>query len=122
MVHSNVERFLALGADASPAELGPLLAPDVRWHEAGNPEVIVGRDAVVARMAGLSDAQPDITFDCVLADDENLVFAGRARFRRGEDEVSYRFVEHHTLVDGVVTERRAYMDAVPPDVAAFFGA
>lgn len=75
----------------------------------------------MARMAAVWDSMADVTFDCVLGDDENLLLAGQAQLRRGDGEVSYRFMEHYTMVHGLVAERRSYMDAVPPDVAAFFG-
>ena len=59
-------------------------------------------------------------FSAIFGDDDHLVVAGRAHFRRGEQSLDYRFVEVHTLLDGKVTERRAFMDAVPEDVATFF--
>jgi len=122
MVHPNVENYQrVLSSDLDPGEAAQLLAEDVRWYEAGNPEPIVGRDAVLARMSSFpGDAPPEIQVDAIFGDDDHLVVAGRAHFRRGEQTLDYRFVEVHTLLDGKVTERRAFMDAVPDDVATFF--
>jgi ketosteroid isomerase-like protein len=94
---------------------------DVRWYEAGNPQVIEGRSAVLARFASMpGDAPPAIDIVAAVADDDHLFVEGTAQFARGDQTLSYRFAERYTMRDGVVTERRAYMDAVPPDVAAFF--
>lgn len=124
MTHPNVENYQkVLTSELDPSEAGQLLAEDVRWYEAGNPEPIVGRDAVLARMSAFpGDAPPAIQVDAIFGDDDHLVVVGQAHFRRGELTLDYRFTEFHTLVDGKVIERRAFMDAVPDDVATFFTA
>jgi ketosteroid isomerase-like protein len=124
MAHPNVERYLEMTkAGLDPEAVGDWLADDVRWYEAGNPTPWVGKDAVADRVRGITtEVEPvEMQADTVLADDDNLVVVGSARFTRGEDSVSYRFVEHYALVDGKVVERRSYMDATPEDVARFFG-
>jgi ketosteroid isomerase-like protein len=124
MAHPNAERYLELinkfqGEDMS--ELGDLLAPDVVWHEAGNPDALRGRDAVVARMTGMgTGTAPSVDVRTVLADDDNIVCVGHAKFEREGQGVSYDYVEHMAMKDGLVTERWSYMDAVPGDVEAFF--
>ena len=111
------ERFRSLSEAGDLTALGEYLADDVRWHEAGNPEVVVGREALMKRMGGMpQDLTTDL--DCVLGDDTNLVAIGTAHFGSGDKALSYRFVDHYVLSDGLVVQRRAYMDAVPAEVAA----
>lgn len=124
MPHPNAQRYLDMMAAGppDPSRAGEWMADDVVWYEAGNPTPFVGPDAVFERIQDAAGAEPiDMQADTVLADDDNVVVVGTARFARGDDSVSYRFVEHYTLVDGKVVERRSYMDAVPADVATFFG-
>lgn len=123
MAHPNVEKYRQImSGDFDPAQLAEVIADDVVWYEAGNPTPFTGRDAVVARMSGFpGDAPPAVELDAVLGDDDDLVVVGRAHFVKGEHTLDYRFVEHLTYRDGKVSERRSYMDAVPDDVAAFFG-
>ena len=98
-----------------------LVSPDVTWHEAGNPEVTQGREAVQERMGMAAGLENDIDIHTILADDEHVVSLLRARLRKPNgDEVSYPVVEVAHVKDGMVTERWAFMDAVPPDVQAFF--
>ncbi|MEP6760535.1 MAG: nuclear transport factor 2 family protein [Sporichthyaceae bacterium] len=98
-----------------------LVSPDVRWHEAGSPEVIQGREAVQARLGMVAGLENDLELHTVLADDDHVVSLVTARLRKPNgDEVSYPVVEVVHVQDGMVTERWAFMDAVPPDVQAFF--
>jgi ketosteroid isomerase-like protein len=125
MAHPNAERYQSMftpGSTPDPEVLRDFLAPDVRWHEAGSTETMVGPDAVVARMAGMGvGSTAEVSLDAVLADDDHLIVVGHARMHRDDQEVSYRYVEYYTMQDGKVTERWSFMDAVPADVAAFFG-
>lgn len=102
--------------------LRDLLSPDVVWHEAGNPDPIRGREAVLEIFQGMLDGpfEPQVELHDVLANDEHLVALVRARVARDGDEVEYPVVEIAHVHDGAVTERWAFMDAVPEDVAAFF--
>jgi hypothetical protein len=58
----------------------------------------------------------------VQAQDDSLLVAGTALFDRGHRSLGHRFMEHYTLSDGVVTERRSFLDAVPVEVEEFFAA
>ena len=98
-----------------------LVSPDVKWHEAGNPETFQGREAVLERVGMGAAVAADIELHDVLADDDHVVSLIRARMRKPNgDEVSYPVVEIAHVEDGMITERWAFMDAVPADVAAFF--
>lgn len=125
MAHPNVEKYMSMvesGTMTDPTALREMLAEDVVWYEAGNPEPIRGRDAVVERMGSFpGDEDPTIEIVAAVSDDDHMLVEGTARFVQGDKSVSYRYVERYTMRDGVVTERRSFMDAVPGDVAAFFG-
>lgn len=126
MAHPNVERFqsalnVADGEMPDPDKLRDLLAEDVVWREAGNPEPIRGRDAVLERFSSPPGTMK-IESRAVLADDDTVIWEGYATFDAGEQHLEYPFVERYTLRDGKVAERQAYMDAVPEDVAQFFSA
>lgn len=98
-----------------------LVSPDIRWHEAGSPEVIQGHEAVQARLGMAAGLETDVELHTVLADDDHVVSLVKARMRKPNgDEVSYPAVEVAHVKDGMVTERWAFLDAVPPDVQAFF--
>lgn len=97
-----------------------LVSPDVRWHEAGNPETIQGAEAVQQRF-GLGGLDADIDIHDILANDDHVVSLIRARMRKPDgDEVSYPVVEVVHVEGGMITERWAFLDAVPADVGAFF--
>jgi ketosteroid isomerase-like protein len=97
------------------------IAPDVIWHEAGDPEPLRGREAVVARMGGASGLDNDIEMHDLIASDDHVVSLLRVRLRKPNgDEVSYPAVEVAHIRDGMITERWSFMDACPEDVTAFF--
>ncbi|MEO6715144.1 MAG: nuclear transport factor 2 family protein [Mycobacteriales bacterium] len=97
------------------------LAPDVRWHEAGNPTVIEGRDAVLARMPGGGPLEVKVESHEVLANDEHVIALSRATFTKPDGTtISYPAVDVLHVNEGVVTERWAFMDACPSDVTSFF--
>lgn len=98
-----------------------LISPDIRWHEAGSPDVIEGHQALQERLSAATGIDNDIDVHAVLADDEHVVSLIRARLRKPNgDEVSYPVVEVAHMKDGLITERWAFMDATPSDVDAFF--
>ncbi|MGZ4651389.1 MAG: hypothetical protein ACXV3A_12745 [Kineosporiaceae bacterium] len=71
------------------------------------------------RLAG--DLEGDHDIHDLLANDEHVVALMRADLRRpGAGQVAYPVVEIVHVKDGMVTERWAFMDAVPGDVDAFF--
>jgi ketosteroid isomerase-like protein len=98
-----------------------LIAPDVKWHEAGSSEVITGRDAVAARLGMASAVQADVDVHDIIGGDDHTISLITARMRKPNgDEVTYPAVEVVHIADGKVTERWAFMDAAPADVQAFF--
>lgn len=112
-----VERF----THGDPAAITDAIADDVVWHEAGNPEPIRGKQAVVQRLGSMpGDSPPRVTLKSVLGDDEHLTVFGHAAFQRGDERCEYDYVEEMSLRDGLVVERWSFMDAVPDDVARFF--
>lgn len=66
-----------------------LLAADVVWHEAGNPQPVRGRDAVMEIFVGLVASGLEFEDDLheVLANDEHLVALIRAHVRKGDAEI-----------------------------------
>ena len=98
-----------------------LVAPDVVWHEAGNPEPIQGREALQQRLGMASRLENDIDLHAILADDDHVVSLVRARLRKPNGtEVSYPVVEVVHVKDGMISERWSFMDATPEDVQDFF--
>jgi ketosteroid isomerase-like protein len=102
--------------------LSATLADDVVWHEAGNPETITGRDAVLQRMGGMTQsAMPEIDVHDILLSDSHMVAMLNVTIRRGDGaEVSYPVVEIAHIDDGKITERWSFMDACPEYVTKFF--
>lgn len=100
------------------------LAPELRWHEAGNPDVIEGRDAVLQRMGGAGQqVEAKVDVHDVLANDEHVVALATATFTKPDGtSVSYPAVDIVHISNGVLTERWAFMDACPPSVTDFFAA
>ena len=83
-------------------------------------ETFQGVEAVQQRV-GMNGIEADIDIHDILADDDHVVSLISARMRKpGGDEVSYPVVEVVHVEGGVITERWAFMDAVPADVDAFF--
>lgn len=109
--------------DGDLDQLKGLLAPDVIWCEAGNPEALRGREAVLERMRGMQAAEidfSDVELHAVLADDEHVVSLVKAKFSHGDRGLEYPVVEVMHVEDGMVTERWAFMDCAPTEVTAFF--
>lgn len=123
--HPNAAAFRQAIADMMQGDVDTfrdLLAVDVVWHEAGNPQPLRGRDAVMEIFGGLitSGLEFEDELQVVLASDEYLAALIQARIRKGGAEIDYRVAEIAHFHEGKITERWAFMDAVPPDVAAFF--
>lgn len=123
MAHANVEVIRQVYEAAMKKDLeaaGNLLAPGVIWHEAGGHDPIVGRDAVLERLTA-GGLEPDIDVHDIVAGDEHAVSIIRVHVRKPDgDDISYPAVEVAHIADGMVTERWAFMDAVPADVQEFF--
>lgn len=125
MDHPNATLYRQLTAAFQSGDIEAVkgaLAPDLRWHEAGNPEIIEGRDAVLDRMAG-GNQQVEVSLDLhdVLANDDHVVAMATATLTKSDGtSVVYPAVDVVHVSDGVVTERWAFMDACPENITAFF--
>jgi ketosteroid isomerase-like protein len=124
MEHPNAQLYRQLMAAVQAGDVKGVtqaLSPDLRWYEAGSPEVL-GRDAVVQRLGAVSqDLTGRVDLHDVLADDDHVVAMLRVALCKPDgSEVDYPAVEVAHLVDGRITERWSFMDACPPDVTAFF--
>jgi ketosteroid isomerase-like protein len=127
MEHPNVTLYRNLMASFDSGDVEAMeaaVAPDVRWHEAGNPDVIVGRDAVRELfMQATGTLENDVDVHDVLANDDHVVALLQVKLQSSTGErVEYPVVEIAHVVDGQVTERWAFMDACPADVTGFFAA
>jgi hypothetical protein len=76
MEHPNAELYRRLTAAFQSGDIDTVknaLAPGVRWHEAGNPEVL-GREAVLQQMSGaIRRIDGNIAVHDVLANDEHVI-------------------------------------------------
>ena len=94
--------------EEGPTATAEFMAEDIVWHEVGNPEPIRGRQAVVDKMAEVSDR---VTFDfdvySVLADDHMGVVYGGASLQAEDRSTRYDAVEIHRFRDGKLAERWA---------------
>lgn len=124
MAHRNAEIYrqlydMFLKQDIAGAK--ELVADDVRWHEAGAPDAVVGKDAVLQRLSLGESLTADVDVHDILADDDHVVALITAHMRKPNgDDITYRAVEVAHMRDGKVTERWSFMDAVPDDVGRFF--
>lgn len=123
MEHPNAELYRRLTAAFQSGDVDTVkgaLAPGLRWHEAGNPEVM-GREAVLQQMSGaIRRIDGNIAVHDVLANDEHVIALINVALRKPDgSEVAYRPSRSH-MSDGLITERWSYMDSCPPDVNAFF--
>lgn len=123
--HPNAAAFRQAISDMLEGDIDrfrDLLDANVVWHEAGNPQPLQGREAVMEIFEGLMASGLELHDDLqvVLADDEHLVAFISARIRRGDTEIIYPVVEIAHFHEGKMTERWAFMDAAPADVTAFF--
>jgi ketosteroid isomerase-like protein len=87
------------------------LADDVVWHEIGSDEPIRGKEALMARWAGLSEGG-SITTEVhdVVANDEHTIALVTATATMGDQSLTYRTAEIMHIRDGKVTERWAFAD------------
>ena len=123
MAHTNADLYMRVTDEMRQGRtdaITQVLADDVVWHEAGNPQPIRGKEAVVQRFTGMEGASPEIQIKNTLEDDEHLAVWGHAKFRKDGETCEYDYVEEMTIRDGHIVERWSFMDAVPDDVARFF--
>ena len=94
---------------------------DIVWHEIGSDEPIRGKQALMERLAGMSEGVTirTETHD-VLANDEHAVQLVTATATMGDKELVYRTAEIYHVRDGKVTERWAFSDDTD-QINKFFG-
>jgi ketosteroid isomerase-like protein len=124
MEHPNAELYRRLTAAFQAGDVDTVkgaLAPGLRWHEAGNPEVM-GREAVLQQMSGaIKRIDGNIAVHDVLANDEHVIALINVALRKPNgSEISYPAIEVAHMSEGVITERWSFMDSCPPEVNAFF--
>lgn len=124
MEHPNVELYRRVTAAFQSGDIDTVksaFAPNLRWHEAGNPEVI-GREAVLQQMSGaVKRIDGNIAVHDVLANDEHVIALINVALRKPDgSEIAYPAIEVAHLADGLITERWSFMNSCPPDVDAFF--
>lgn len=133
MPHMNAEEFRAALESMNTGTLAAMLTPDVLWYEAGNPMPYAGREAVIERLTGASGPRPfgtswaadlknEVLLHAVVGDESTLLVSGTAKFERGGRMLGYHFMEHYKLDNGMVSERRSFLEAVPEEVSEFFAA
>jgi predicted SnoaL-like aldol condensation-catalyzing enzyme len=96
------------------------LADDVVWHEAGNPQPMHGKQAVLERFSAMQGAAPDVRIKSSLEDNDYLSIFGHAKFEQGGQTCEYDYVEELQFSGDKIVERWSFMDAVPDDVDQFF--
>ncbi len=102
--------------------MSDLLDDNVVWHEIGNPNPVMGKAALAARMTGSEAPDYEITGELhdVIANDDHTIALVTAHATRGGKTLDYRVAEIYHMRDGKITERWAFSD----DTAAitdFFG-
>ena len=124
MEHPNAELYRRVTAAFQAGDIDAVkgaLAPGLRWHEAGNPEVM-GREAVLQQMSrAVKRIDGNVAVHDVLASDEHVLALINVALRKPDgSEIDYPAVEVAHMSDGLITERWSFMDSCPPDVNAFF--
>ena len=124
MEHPNAELYRHLTAAFQSGDVDTVkgaLGLGLRWHEAGNPEVM-GREAVLQQMSGaIRRIDGNIAVHDVLANDEHIIALINVALRKPDgSEIAYPAIEVAHMSDGLITERWSFMDSCPPDVNAFF--
>jgi ketosteroid isomerase-like protein len=124
MEHPNAELYRRVTAAFQSGDIDAVkgaLAPSLRWHEAGNPEVM-GREAVLQRMSGaVKRIDGKIAVHDVLANDEHVIALINVALRKPDgSEIAYPAIEVAHMSDGLIAERWSFMDSCPADVNAFF--
>ncbi len=88
------------------------LDDNVVWHEIGNPDPVMGKAALAARMAGSEKPDYEITGELhdVVANDEHTIALVTAHATRGGKTLDYRVAEIYHMRDGKIVERWAFSD------------
>jgi len=124
MEHPNAQLYRRLTAAFQAGDIDTVqgaLAAGLRWHEAGNPEVL-GRQAVLQQMSGaIRRIDGSIAVHDVLANDEHVIAMINVALRKPDgSEIAYPAIEVAHISDGLITERWSFMDSCPAEVTAFF--
>ena len=108
-------------ASGDMARLDALIADDVVWHEIGQAEPRLGKEALrSAGPGGTADYEiTGITHD-VLATDDHAIALVEATATRAGKTLKYRTAEIYHVRDGKITERWAFSDDTAA-IVAFFG-
>jgi ketosteroid isomerase-like protein len=124
MEHPNVELYRRVTEAFQSGDIDAVkaaLAPGLRWHEAGNAEVM-GREAVLQQMSrAVKRIDGYVAVHDVLANDDHVLALINVALRKPDgSEIAYPAIEVAHISDGLISERWCFMDACPPDVNAFF--
>lgn len=96
-----------------------LLADDVVWHQIGG-ATLRGKEAVMASMEALEEADFTIDIHDVVGNDQHVVGLIEADVGMGDRRLRYRTAEIAHMRDGQITERWAFSDDTQR-IADFFG-
>ena len=97
------------------------LDDNVVWHEIGNPNPVMGKAALAARLTGGSPPDYEITGELhdVVANDEHTIALVTAHATRAGKSLTYRVAEIYHMRDGKITERWAFSNDTQA-IAEFF--
>jgi len=106
--------------DQGPQASAEAIADDVEWWEIGRNEPIVGKEALMERMAEQSGQwEIDGRVHDVVANDEHVIALIDATAKRDDRTLDYRVAEIYHMRDGKVTHRWAFSDDTAA-IAEFF--
>ena len=106
--------------EQGPQESAEAIADDVEWWEIGRNEPIIGKEALMERMAEQSGLwEIDSHLHDVVANDEHVIALIDATGKRGDRTLDYRVAEIYHMRNGKVTHRWAFSDDTAA-VAEFF--
>lgn len=88
------------------------LDDNVVWHEIGNPNPVMGKAALAARITGSEQPDYEITGELhdVVGNDDHTIALVTAHATRGGNTLTYRVAEIYHMRDGKITERWAFSD------------
>ena len=88
------------------------LDDNVVWHEIGNPNPVMGKAALAARMVGSEKPDYEITGELhdVVGNDDHTIALVTAHATRGDKTLDYRVAEIYHMRDGKIIERWAFSD------------
>jgi hypothetical protein len=97
--------------EQGPADAAEAIADDVEWWEIGRIEPIIGKKALMERMAEQAGQwEIDGQLHDVVANDEHVIALIDASAKRDDRTLDYRVAEIYHMRDGKVTQRWAFSD------------